>query len=124
MTDDPRLTLADVLELVHGLPFGAIEQLAEGPMPAKSHCRVCGVLKPLLRSSPEAAALYGWHDFFEDTPALDRVTKNWKDRPTEEERHLHRRAFGEWKRVAGMLSYARCCTIYLAASLYLEQLRE
>lgn len=124
MTDDPRLELDDVLELVWGLPHGAIEQLAQGPMPAKGMCRVCGVLKPLLPSSPEAAALYGWHDFFEETPALDELTKNWQDRPTEDERHLARRAFGEWKRIAGMLSYARCSTIYLAARLWLEQLRE
>lgn len=124
MTEDPRLTLDDVLELVAGLPYEAIEQLAEGPMPAKGMCRVCGVLKSLLRSSPEAAALYGWHDFFEDTPALDAITKNWQLRSSEEERHAFRKAFGEWKRVSGMLSYARCATIYLAARLYLEQLRE
>lgn len=124
MTDDPRLTLDDVLELVRGLPSGAIEQLAEGPMPAKGHCRVCGVLKPLLCSSPEAAALYGWHDFFEDTPSLDAITKNWQLRSSEEERHAFRKAFGEWKRVSGMLSYSRCATIYLAARLWLEELRE
>lgn len=116
--------MAEVLELVEALPFEAIEQLAEGPMPAKGHCRVCGVLKPLLRSSVEAAALYGWHDFFEDTPSLDAITRNWQLRSSEEERHAFRKAFGEWKRISGALSYARCATIYLAAALYLERLRE
>lgn len=122
---DPRLSMSDVMELVAGLPFEAMEQLAEGPMPGNG-CRVCGVLRPLLKSSPGAAALYGWHEFFEETPALDALTKqndylrraqHWpKSQP------YPGGALEEWKRISGMLSYSRCATIYLAAKLELERL--
>lgn len=126
MTDvlDPRLTLDDVETLVAALPQKAIEELAQGPMPSPGLCRVCGVLRPLLKTSAEAAALFGWHDFFEDTPGIDAILKNWQLRSTEEERHAFRKAFGEWKRVSGMLSYSRCGVIYLAAKLHEERLRE
>lgn len=115
MTEDPR-PLEDVERLVGELPDAALAELAEGPLPGKL-CRVCGVLRHL--DHPAAKALHDWHEFFEDTPALDGLTKAWRDHPGEAERHEHRRALGEWRRVAGMLSHARCCMVYLAAELEL-----
>lgn len=129
MTDDPRLELADVEKAIAALPGSALGELAQGPLPGKL-CRVCGVLRPLTEHvaasiPPEAGEaakkLMGWHEFFEETPALDELTKAWRDRPTEDERHEHRKALGEWRRHAGMLGYARRCTIYLAARVELER---
>lgn len=118
MTEDPRLTLADVERLVGELGDETLRALAEGPMPGEL-CRLCGVLKTV--DWPAATELLGWHEFFDETPGLDEITKNWRHRDTEEERHRVRRAFGEWKRVSGMLSYARCSMVYLAARLELAK---
>jgi hypothetical protein len=120
VSEDPRLEHVDVERLVAELPAAAITALAEGALPGRM-CRVCGVLKPHFTFYEAARVLHAWHEFFEETPTLDKLTKGWRDRPTEDERHEHRRALGEWNKVAGSLSHARCSVIYLTARLHLEK---
>jgi len=111
MADD-RLTYGDVRDLIAGLSSPLLEQLAEGPLPDKMEdgydCRICMVLGARAAVSPPAAELKRWHEFFEDTVALDRLLKDpfgLFDKEAKE----------EWVRVAGELSYARNCTIYALA---------
>lgn len=118
MTEDPRLELVDVERLVAELPWGLALGLSAGALEGK-RCRVCAVLKNV--DHPAAKALFDWHEFFAETPQLDLLTKSWRDRATEKERHDHRRALGEWKGVAGSLSHARCAVIYLAAAAVIER---
>lgn len=118
MSEDPRLSLADVERLVGELGDDVLRDLAQGPLPGEL-CRLCGVLKRV--DWPAAQELLGWHEFFDETPAVDAVTKAWRSHSSEEDRHQVRRALGEWKRVAGMLSYARCSIVYLAARLELAK---
>jgi hypothetical protein len=120
MADDPRLELVDVKRLVAELPDSAILGLAEGALSGRL-CRVCGVLRAHLTFYEAARVLHAWHEFFAETPALDTLTGAWRNRATEEERHEHRRALGEWKSVSGTLSHARCSVIYAAAELELVQ---
>lgn len=109
MADD-RLTYSDIRDLVAGLSSPLLEQLAEGPLPDKKEdgydCRVCMVLGGRAAVSPPAAELKRWHEFFEDTVALDRLLKDSL---------IDKEAKEEWVRVAGELSYARNCIIYALA---------
>lgn len=123
-----RLTFEEIEELVAKLGEHTIDQLAKGPLPAdkddEHDCRVCVVLGRLVDVSEPAKALETWHGFFDETLALDAVTRGWRDHPgTEEERHQVRSALREWQEAAGTHSYARCCTIYFAARVELERRR-
>lgn len=124
-----RLTFEEIEGHIAKLADSTLERLAEGPLPADKDdghdCRVCMVLGQYSHGIvPSAEALKTWHEFFDETPKLDAVTKGWRSHPgTEEERHEVRSAAAEWKTCSGAYSYARCCTIYFAARAELERRR-
>ena len=115
-----RLTFDEVRLLVAGLSTRALGQLMEGPLPddkaAPNDCRVCMVLGGLTQFSNAAAKLKEWHEFWDETEAIDELSRAWRNAP---EPHLARRALVEWRRIAGELSYARNATIYALAQVEL-----
>lgn len=106
-----RLNFVDVEHLVAGLPDRMLEQLTLGPLPdgedASSpwNCRVCSILRGPARIPP-AEKLLDWHEFEAEVDAIDHLM-NGEPKASE--------AADQWKAVAGMLSHARCCTIYALA---------
>jgi hypothetical protein len=99
------------MELVSTLSGSALKALSHGPLPEstdpseRSPCRLCDVLGPMTQV-PAATTLCAWHEFFDETGALDELVKT----------HGGPTARDEWSRIAGELSYARACMVYLAAS--------
>lgn len=114
-----RLNFIDVEHLVAGLPDGMLEQLVDGPLPdgddatSPWNCRVCSTLRGPTRIPP-AEKLLEWHEF---EPEVDGIDFQMADLPTDH------RAKSQWQQVAGMLSHARCCTIYALARLELAARR-
>jgi hypothetical protein len=119
-----RLNFVDVEHLVAGLSDAKLEQLTLGPLPdgddASSpwNCRICATLRG-PKQSPPATQLLDWHEFETETLMLDDLVLNWRALPDEDLRHRARSAMGELKALAGMLSHARCCTIYALARIEL-----
>jgi hypothetical protein len=111
--EDPRLDLREVTELVATLAATTLHLLAAGPL--EDGCRVCQVLRYGEPDSP-GRRLFDWHKFFDETEALDLLTRKAK-------RDGNPEPLDDWVEIAGKMSYARCCTIYQTARLEIAERR-
>lgn len=123
MSDD-RLNYVDVERLVGELRDHDLENLVKGPLPdgddptSPWNCRVCQTLRgPAHPAGSPGDQLLDWHEFEAQTACLDDLVLNWRDLPGEDLRHRARSAMPELKALAGMLSHARCLTIYSLARI-------
>lgn len=113
-----RLNFVDVEHLVAELSDAKLEQLTLGPLPDSDdpsspwNCRICATLRG-PNQTPPATQLLDWHEFEAEVDEIDRLM---------DVRRIAGRSPGpgeQWEKVAGMLSHARCCTIYALARIEL-----
>lgn len=116
-----RLNFVDVEHAVAGLPDRMLEELVKGPLPdgddatSPWNCRVCSILRG-PRRLPPAEQLLEWHEFEPEVDAIDHLLG---EDGLEQGKVNREEACRQWKEVAGMLSHARCCTIYALARIEL-----
>lgn len=115
-----RLNFVDVERLVGELADRDLENLVNGPLadgddPSSPwNCRVCETLRgPHHPAGSPGDQLLDWHEFEAAVVTLDDLF-GADDGPL-----CDSKAAEEWKSVAGMLSHARCCTIYALARIEL-----
>lgn len=106
-----KLSFEDVRYLVSRLPSGALNRLADGPLPETDGkcCRACDVLEGLVYNT-KAETLREWHDFTsKGYVILTSIVKQ------EYEQQIENDLTEEVTELLGEFSYARCLVIYFAA---------
>jgi hypothetical protein len=117
-----KLTYEEVCRFVGYFNDEALDELAKGPLPDDGDtktdaCRVCAVLVPFTSSGP-ASVLLEWHDFVSKGYRLltDIISGDYE--PGIEDALIE-----DVQTLVGDCSYARCSTIYGAATAELLRRR-